>query len=174
MNRQGILLWGFAATLTLTTLLRGSRGLGLTRMDIPFMLGTMATPDRSRANVIGFGTHLLFGWLFASIYALYFDALGRPRPWLGAAMGLFHGTFVLTVLLPLLPGLHPRMVSDFAGPEPTRQLEPPGFLGLNYGYQTPLATLLAHLLYGTILGTFYQPRARGWSVPRPAAGSARH
>ncbi|MGH2460401.1 MAG: hypothetical protein ACRDIY_16230 [Chloroflexota bacterium] len=173
MNRHGILLWGFAATLTLTTLLRGSRGLGLTRMDIPFMLGTMVTPDRSRAKVIGFLMHLLFGWLFASIYAIYFDALGFAHVWLGAAMGLFHGTFVLTVLLPLLPGLHPRMASDFAGPEPTRQLEPPGFLGLNYGYQTPLATLLAHLLYGAILGAFYRRRPAGCPALRPAGGSAR-
>ncbi|HEX5417893.1 MAG TPA: hypothetical protein VFZ25_19720 [Chloroflexota bacterium] len=172
MNRHGILLWGFAATLILTTLLRGSRGLGLTRMDIPFMLGTMVTPDRSRAKVAGFGMHLCFGWLFASIYALYFDALGFANGWLGAAMGLFQGTFVLVVLLPLLPGLHPRMVSDFAGPEPTRQLEPPGFLGLNYGYQTPLATLLAHLLYGTILGAFYRSRLMR-PVLQPVATSAR-
>jgi len=173
MNRYGVLLWGFAATLTLTTLLRGSQGLGLTRMDIPFMLGTMVTPNRDRAKVIGFAMHLLFGWLFASIYALYFDALGRSRPWLGVAMGLFQGTFVLTVLLPLLPGLHPRMVSDFAGPEPTRQLEPPGFLGLNYGYQTPLATLLAHLLYGAILGVFYRPRSVEQPSCRSFAASAR-
>ncbi len=161
MDRHGILLWGFAATLTLTTLLSGSRGLGLTRMDIPFMLGTMVTPNRDRAKIVGFAMHVITGWLFASIYALYFDALGRSRPWLGAAMGLFQGTFVLTVLLPLLPGLHPRMVSDFAGPEPTRQLEPPGFLGLNYGYQTPLATLVAHFLYGLILGTFYRLQPSG-------------
>lgn len=174
MNRHGVFLWGFAATLALTTLLRGSRGLGLTRMDIPFMLGTMATADRSRAKVVGFAMHLTFGWLFASIYALYFDALGWSRPWLGSAMGLFQGTFVLTVLLPLLPGLHPRMVSDFAGPEPTRQLEPPGFLCLNYGYQTPLATMLAHFLYGTILGTFYHPHPSHPAVSPPPARSTRH
>jgi hypothetical protein len=48
------------------------------------------------------------------------------------------------------------MVSDFAGPQPTRQLEPPGFLGLNYGYGTPLVTLVAHLMYGTMLGAFYR------------------
>lgn len=172
MNRHGLFLWGFAATLALTTLIGGSRGLGLTRMDIPFMLGTMVTPDRSRAKVIGFAMHLCFGWLFASIYALYFDALGWSRTWLGGAAGLFQGTFVLVVLLPLLPGLHPRMVSDFAGPEPTRQLEPPGFLGLNYGYQTPLATLLAHLVYGAILGTFYRPRS-AHRAPRLPAASAR-
>jgi hypothetical protein len=63
---------------------------------------------------------------------------------------------VLVTVMPLLPGLHPRMASEQRGPTPTRQLEPPGFLALNYGYRTPLSVLLAHLAYGTILGTFYE------------------
>jgi hypothetical protein len=91
LNRHGDLFWSFAATLALTTLLRGSQGLGHTRMDVPFMLGTMLTADRDRAKVIGFALHLLFGWLFASLYALSFDVLGRARPWLGAASRLGPG-----------------------------------------------------------------------------------
>jgi hypothetical protein len=51
--------------------------------------------------------------------------------------------------------LHPRMASEHHGPNPTRQLEPPGFMALNYGRPTPVATILAHLLYGAILGAFY-------------------
>jgi hypothetical protein len=63
--------------------------------------------------------------------------------------------FVLTVGMSLLPSLHPRMASEQKGPTVTRQLEPPGFLALNYGYQTPLSVLLAHMIYGAILGAFY-------------------
>jgi hypothetical protein len=47
------------------------------------------------------------------------------------------------------------MASDSTGPEPTKMLEPPGFLALNYGYRTPLAVLIAHIAYGTVLGAFY-------------------
>ena len=36
-----------------------------------------------------------------------------------------------------------------------RQLEPPGFLGLHYGIRTPLTVLVAHVIFGIILGTFY-------------------
>jgi hypothetical protein len=68
------------------------------------------------------------------------------------------GIVVVVVILPLLPGIHPRMVSDFRGPEPTRLLEPPGFLARNYGRATPIITILAHMIYGAILGTFYVPR----------------
>jgi hypothetical protein len=48
------------------------------------------------------------------------------------------------------------MASEQRGPEPTRQLEPPGFMALNYGRRTPLLTLLAHLVYGAIIGAFYR------------------
>ena len=67
--------------------------------------------------------------------------------------------FVVVVLLPILPGVHPRMVSDFRGPEPTRLLEPPGFLATNYGRLTPLLLIIAHAIYGAILGAFYMPAA---------------
>ncbi len=33
-------------------------------------------------------------------------------------------------------------------------LEPPGFLLRNYGSATPVATLLAHIAYGAIVGGF--------------------
>jgi uncharacterized membrane protein YagU involved in acid resistance len=156
MNWRGSTLWGFVGTVFLTGLMSGSQGLGLTRMSLPFMLGTMFTADRDRAKLLGVGVHLLNGWLLALLYAAAFHSWGRANAWLGAAIGLVHGSFVLLVVMPLLPGLHPRMASEQRGPEPTRQLEPPGFLALNYGRRTPLSVILAHLVYGGILGTFYR------------------
>jgi hypothetical protein len=52
----------------------------------------------------------------------------------------------------MLVGVHPRMASERAGPGSTAVLEPPGLLALNYGRQTPLVALAAHLAYGTALG----------------------
>ena len=43
-----------------------------------------------------------------------------------------------------------------AGPSLMRQLEPPGFLALNYGYQTPISVIVAHTVFGAILGAFYR------------------
>jgi hypothetical protein len=62
------------------------------------------------------------------------------------------------VLLPLLPGVHPRMASHRAGPANTASLEPPGLLALNYGVQTPAVAIVAHLVYGTVLGLLLQAR----------------
>ncbi|HET8632071.1 MAG TPA: hypothetical protein VFL91_31980 [Thermomicrobiales bacterium] len=157
LNRGGSVLWGFVGTIVLTGLMSASQGLGLTRMSLPYMLGTMFTPDRDRAKLVGFGVHLLNGWWLALIYAAAFRSWRRATWWLGAVIGLVHGLFVLLLVMPTLPGLHPRMASERRGPTPTRQLEPPGFLALNYGRRTPLSVLLAHLVYGAILGAFSRP-----------------
>ncbi len=149
------LLWGFVGTIVLTTLMAGSQGLRLTRMNIPYMLGTMFTPSRDRAKLVGFIVHLVNGWIFALLYVIAFHSLGLATWWLGGLIGLVHAAFVLTAGMRILPGLHPRMASEQHGPTVTRQLEPPGFLALNYGVRTPVTVVVAHLLYGAILGGFY-------------------
>jgi len=148
-------IWGFAATVVLTTIMAGSQSLGLTRMNIPYLLGTMFTANRDRAKVIGIGIHLLIGWLFAFLYAAVFHAWGGAGWWRGGMIGFVHAAFLLVVGLPALPGIHPRMASEQHGPTAKRQLEPPGPLALHYGVRTPLSVVVAHVAYGAILGGFY-------------------
>jgi hypothetical protein len=157
VNWGSWLIWGFASTVVLTTVLSGSQGLGLTRMNIPYLLGTIFTPNRDRAKVYGAVAHLVNGWLFSLVYVAAFHASGLFTWWFGAAVGFVHGAFVLSVLMPVLPGMHPRMASEVQGPTVVRQLEPPGFLGKNYGIRTPITALAAHLLFGGILGALYSP-----------------
>jgi hypothetical protein len=73
-------------------------------------------------------------------------------------LGVLHVAVALTVLLPLLPGVHPRMASHRAGPSSAAVLEPPGLLALNYGLQTPAVAVVAHLVYGAALGLLLQAR----------------
>jgi hypothetical protein len=147
-----ILLWGLVATVAMTTILSGSQGMGLSRLSLPFLLGTCFSGNRRRATVLGFTLYLLGGWIFAGFYFLAFALLGRATWWMGAIFGGLHGAFLLVTVLPLAPFVHPRMASDYDGPTKRRTLEPPGFLGLNYGYGTPLTTLLAQIIYGAVLG----------------------
>ena len=156
MNKGSVSLWGFVGTVILTTLMAASQERGLSRINFPFMLGTMFTPNRDRAGLIGFGVHFLNGWIFASVYAATFESWRRASWWLGAAIGLVHALYVLVVAMPALPALHPRMANEQQGPTPTKQLEPPGFMAMNYGRRTPLSVILAHLVYGGILGAFYR------------------
>jgi hypothetical protein len=157
MNWGDAILWGFVATIVLTTLLSGSRSLGFTRMDIPFMLGTMFTENRDRAVLYGFLLHMLNGWFFAVIYIAALQRAGLVNIWFGAMAGGVHALFLLTAGMSILPAVHPRMATEHSGPTPTRVLEPPGFLALNYGRRTPLASIFAHLVFGAILGYFYRP-----------------
>lgn len=154
MSTGEIFLWGFGATLILTVILAASRPMGLTRMDLPFMLGTLITSDRDKAPWYGFLIHLVIGWVFAFIYTYAFSSAGLHTWWFGMAVGFVHGAFVLSVGLQLVAAFHPRMAQPYQGPTPTRQLEPPGFFALNYGRGTPAVTMLAHLVYGAVLGLF--------------------
>lgn len=156
MNIGNILLWGFAATLILTTIMAASKPVGLTRMDLPFLLGTLFTANRNTAPLLGFITHLFMGWMFAFLYAAAFKSAGITTWWFGLAIGFVHGAFVLSAGLQIIGVFHPRMARPYQGPTPTRQLEPPGFFALNYGRGTPIVTMIAHLIYGGVLGLFFR------------------
>jgi hypothetical protein len=156
MNWMSLAVWGFAATVVLTSLLASTRAVGWTRMDIPFLLGTAFSTKRDQAKWIGALVHLMNGWLFAIVYVAAFESVGLATAWFGAMIGFVHSLFVLTVGMTVLPSLHPRMADEEDGPSPTRMLEPPGFLALHYGRQTPFATVVSHLIYGGILGHFYR------------------
>ena len=157
MNVLAILIWGFGATVVLTTVLRGAQALGFTRIDLPFMIGSMFTPNRDGAKVYGYLLHAINGWIFALVYATAFETVEEASLLFGALIGLVHGAFVVTAGMPVLPAFHPRMANESWGPDPTQQLEPPGNFALNYGPSTPLLTLIAHVIYGGILGYFYNP-----------------
>ena len=151
----GAIVGGLAGTVVLTTILRTASELGLTRMDIPFLLGTAITADRVRAKAIGYALHFVFGLLFALAYYAIFRVIGQSGFLLGAGFGLVHALFAGSALVNiLLPVVHPRMGTSFDAAGSTPLLEPPGFLLINYGRQTLLATLLAHVAYGAIVGGF--------------------
>ncbi len=152
MDWAGWALFGLLATTTLTAVMIAAQLAGLTRLDLPLVLGTLVTEDPDRARVAGFFIHLAAGQGFALGYAAGFAVLGRATWWLGGLLGLLHAAVALTVLVPLLAGVHPRMDSHRAGPASTAALEPPGLLGLNYGAQTPLVAVAAHVAYGIALG----------------------
>lgn len=158
MDWGGWVLFGLVATTALTAVMIGAQLAGLTRLDLPLLLGTLITEDPDRARVAGFFIHLAIGQGFAFGYAASFALLGRATWWLGGLLGLLHVAVALTILVPLLAGVHPRIASDRAGPSSTAALEPPGLGGLNYGPQTPLVAIAAHLAYGIALGTLLTVR----------------
>src|SRR5204862_7728623 len=152
MDWAGWALFGLVATTALTAVMIVAQLVGLTRLDLPLLLGTMVTPDPDRARVAGFFIHLAIGQGFALGYAAAFALLDRSTWWLGGLFGAVHVAVALTVLVPLLAGVHPHMASHRAGRSSNAALEPPGLLGLNYGVQTPAVAIVAHLVHRIALG----------------------
>jgi hypothetical protein len=154
---SGWALFGLVATTVLTAVMIGAQMLGWTRLDLPLVLGTTLTEDPDRARVAGFFIHLAVGQGFAFGYAAAFALLDRATWWIGALLGLVHVAVALLVIVPLLPGVHPRLASDRAGRSSQAMLEPPGIGGINYGAQTPAVAIVAHVMYGIALGLLLTP-----------------
>jgi hypothetical protein len=124
-------------------------------MDIPFLLGTAVAADRVRAKALGYSLHFAFGIVFALAYYAIFVVIDESGWLLGALFGLAHALFAGSALVNvLLPVVHPRMGTGFTAAGSAPLLEPPGFLLRNYGRQTLLATVAAHIAYGAIVGGF--------------------
>jgi hypothetical protein len=152
MNVWSALVGGFAGTLVLTTVERAAGELHLTRMDLPFLLGTVVTDNRRRAKFYGYIFHFIIGLIFAMAYGAFFAAIGRSSVLLGAILGviqaLFNGTVLVTLLLPIA---HPRIGTPDTAANEIALIEPPGFLLVNYGRSSFLITLAAHIAYGAIV-----------------------
>lgn len=155
MSVGAALAGGFVGTIVLTSAIRASSELHLTRMDLPFLLGTAFFVDRARARAAGYLLHFAFGLGFALVYYAVFRAIGEASWWLGMLFGIAQGVFAGTALVNvLLPVVHPRMGTATTAADSSPLLEPPGFLLLNYGIATPAVTLIAHAAYGAIVGGF--------------------
>lgn len=155
MTVWGALAGGAVGTVVLTSGLRLAQELGITRMDLPLLLGTIFSEDRRKASLIGYVVHFANGLAFSLVYAGIFEATGRAGWLFGLGLGAAHAAFagggLVTVLL---PAVHPRMGSAWSDARDTPLLEPPGFMLFNYGRRTAVVTLVLHLAYGTIVGGF--------------------
>jgi len=155
MTVWGALAGGAVGSIVVASGFRIAQELGWTRMDIPLLLGTLFTENRSKASAIGYALHVLNGLVFALAYYAVFAAVGRASWWLGLALGAVHAAFVGGGLANvLLPAVHPRMGNPWSDAEETPLLEAPGFMLFNYGPNTAAVTLGLHLAYGAIVGAF--------------------
>jgi len=153
MGVWSLFIGGFLGTMVLTTMVRGASELGYTRMDLALLLGTTVTSNRRKAKAIGYLFHFVMGFGFALAYGVFFVVIGRSSWWLGAMIGALHGLFMSSVLVNiLLPIVHPRMGTPESAANDVALIEAPGFLMLNYGRNTFVLNLLAHIAYGAIIG----------------------
>jgi hypothetical protein len=144
---------GVVGTLAMATIIKAAAEAGMTRMDVALLLGTAVTDNRRKARALGYIFHFALGIAFAEAYGAFFAIVGHASWGLGALLGALHALFTATVLVSvLLPVVHPRMATPDTAANEITLIEPPGFLMLNYGRSTFLVTLVAHIVYGALVG----------------------
>ena len=132
---------------------RGPGGRGADAVAIRAAIRLRAPPGEAKA--LGYACHFVLGLLFA--YAAIFMVVGHSSWWLGLIVGARHALFVSTVLVNVrLPSVHPRIGTRDTAANEIALIEPSGFLMLNYGRNTFVLNLIAHLAYGAIVGALVQ------------------
>jgi hypothetical protein len=145
----GAIVWGILAAIAMTLFMMMGHSMGMTRMDLFDLLGSMVAPAHtSRSRGIGAMIHLMDGALLAIAWAFAAALVGWAANW---ASGLVWG--VILALLALL------MMSSIGAVHPAirrAEEEDPGAAATNFGKMTPMGILVAHLIYGAVLGLLYQ------------------
>ena len=111
--------------------------IGLPRIDVVSMLGSLAAPNKQDAVTLGGAIHFSMGILFAMIYAaLWSIGIGSPTWWWGIIFGTVHGILVILVLFVIIRS-HPQLAE-----------------ALN-GLPVIAAILLNHIVFGVVVALVY-------------------
>ncbi len=137
MNILGSIVAGLLGTLVMTVLMYMAPRMGMPKMDIIGMLGTMFTASEGSARVLGTLAHFMMGVIFAIIYALLWSfGIGSPTWLWGLIFGAVHGV-VAIVMMPMMTKMHPR---------------PPQ---MDSGALMMVGLLMGHLVFGLVVALTY-------------------
>jgi len=99
---------GLIGTVGMTILMYLAPVMGLPKMDIINIIGTMFTSNKNTAIVIGVIIHFMMGAVFGLIYAFVWSiGIGAPMWLWGLIFGGVHG-LVVAFMMPLVVKMHPR------------------------------------------------------------------
>ncbi len=129
------------------------RAIGMTRMNFLEVLGTMLVPNAKGGTVYGLGlmAHLMasaaFGLVHAGLlHALDVTSVGQAAAW-DLVIGTVHGGIVLMALPMILSVMHPLVRKQ--------AMEAPGVALTGFGRATPVGSLMAHVVFGLVVGAVY-------------------
>lgn len=145
----GAVVWGLVATIAFTLFTVMGKAVGMTRMDLLDLLGSMLVqPGTAKSRRIGLMMHLMNGALLAIAWAYGVALLGWSANWF---TGLLWGAVLWALALLMMSTMgvvHPAIRAG-------KQADP-GPAATNFGKMTPLGSLLGHLVWGVVLGLLYQ------------------
>ena len=139
MDIVAAIVAGLVGTAVMTALMYIAPSMGMPKMDILNMLGTMFVEPDDNAMLLGAVAHFMMGVIFAIIYVLLWTTVGiGTAGWLwGLIFGVVHG-LVAIVAIPIMVGnMHPR--------PPEMEQGPLMMMGL----------ILGHAVFGIVVGLVY-------------------
>lgn len=146
MNFLGAVIAGVAGTIVMTMVMVMAPKMGMPKMDIVGMLGSMFSPEGNRS--LGMAMHLMMGIVFAVIYALLWNAgVGT--------VGLLWGAVFGTVHWLVSGGMMGGMSMMHAGVK-SGTIEAPGvFMINNGGMMAFMGGLIGHIIFGLVVALVY-------------------
>ena len=126
-----------AGTIAMTILMYLAPLMGMPKLDIIAMLGTMFTSNNTVSTIIGVMAHFMMGVVFAFIYVLLWSfGIGSPTWMWGLIFGAVHGLMVY-LIMPMINRMH------------THPVEMEG------GTKLAVGKLMVHMLYGLVVALVY-------------------
>lgn len=144
MDAQGIIVAGLVATAVFTMLLYAAPMMGMPRMDIPQILGSMALSQGGLALTMGMVMHFIMGLVFATIYAAVWSGLNISVTWWsGLIFGAIH-SMVAGVGMNILLAMHKEIKAG--------RLDNPMKAG---GAKGVAGVVLGHMVFGLVVALVY-------------------
>lgn len=146
MSVLGAIVAGVVGTIVITIVMRMAPQMGMPKMDIVGMLGSMFSPEGNRT--LGWAMHLMMGVVFALIYALLWSAgVGNVGLLWGAIFGAAHWL----VAGAMMGGMGMMHAGVKAG-----TMEAPGVFMLNNGGMMAfMGGLIGHVIFGLVVALVY-------------------
>lgn len=145
MNIVGAIVAGLVGTAVISILMAMGPRMGMPKMAIWEMLGTMFSKEGNVA--LGWIIHFMMGVIFAIIYAALWAVGVGSATWLnGAIFGAVH--FVAAGLaMGGMPMMHAGIKAG--------TVKAPGVLMLNVGVMGLMGGLIGHIVYGLVVALVY-------------------
>ena len=144
----GAIVWGVVATAVFTLFSMMGTAMGMTRMDLLDLLGSVvARPGSAASRALGAVMHHANGALLAIAWAFGVALVDLPANW---ATGLLWGAILTPLALLMMStigSVHPAIRRG--------EQQDPGPAALRFGAMTPMGSLMGHLVYGLVLGLTY-------------------
>jgi len=145
MNIFGVVIAGIVGTIAISMVMAMAPKMGMPKMDIVGMLGSMFDPTGNRG--LGWVIHMMMGIVFAIVYAMLWNVFGGVSVATGAIYGIGHWLITGT----MMGGMGMMHAGIKAG-----TVKAPGVLMFNNGGMMGfMGGLIGHAIFGVVVALVY-------------------